>query len=53
MRIPDRTPTTWMEAMIGTNSQEPVRVLVMGCIGQTDARVRSGGAGDTVRIGKP
>ncbi len=25
----------------------------MGCIGQTDARVRSGGAGDAVRIGKP
>ncbi len=25
----------------------------MGCIGQTDASVRSGGAGDAVRIGKP
>ena len=25
----------------------------MGCIGQTGARVRSGGAGDAVRIGKP
>jgi len=25
----------------------------MDCIGQTDARVRSGGAGDVVRIGKP
>ncbi len=25
----------------------------MDCIGQTDARVRSGGAGDAVRIGKP
>ncbi len=25
----------------------------MGCIGQTDARARSGGAGDAVRIGKP
>ncbi len=25
----------------------------MGCIGQTDARVRSGGAGDAGPIGKP
>ncbi len=25
----------------------------MGCIGQTDASVRSGGAGHAVRIGKP
>ena len=25
----------------------------MGCIGQTDARARSGGAGDDLRIGKP
>ena len=25
----------------------------MSCIGQTDARVRSGGAGDALRIGKP
>jgi len=27
--------------------------LIMGCIGQTGARVRSGGAGDAVRIVKP
>ena len=27
--------------------------MVMDCIGRTDARVRSGGAGDAVRIGKP
>ena len=44
--------------------QEPIRVLVMDCIGQTDASVRSGGAGDpgsaggfaeasAGRIGKP
>ncbi len=25
----------------------------MGCIGQTDSSVRSGGDGDAVRIGKP
>ncbi len=33
--------------------QEPVRVLIMGCIGQTDASVRRGAAGDAVRSGKP
>ena len=27
--------------------------MVMSCIGRTDARVRSGGAGDAVRIVKP
>ncbi len=27
--------------------------MVMDCIGQTDARVRSGGAGDAVCIGEP
>ncbi len=27
--------------------------MVMNCIGQTDASVRSGGAGDAVRIVKP
>ena len=27
--------------------------MVMGCIGQKDVRVRSEGAGDAMRIGKP
>ncbi len=28
-------------------------MLIMDCIGRTDARVRSGGAGDAAAIGKP
>ena len=58
MILPDTAHSTTEERLraIGrteSGRKEPIRVLVMGCIGQTGASVRSGGAGDAVRIVKP